>query len=155
MAVPERGQVTIRLPRLSVKASILIGIGLPRRNVMQNLIHVPALFAMLALAGCASTGTSEPNESQALSPDAWAQFECADRNGNRYIDQTELIYMLQCGIGENLRCGEEPAVVEARPPAEDFQAGLRMIQVTDADADNRISRTEYRAHCNRMKRTDP
>ena len=121
---------------------------------MQKSLYVPALFTILALVGCASTGDNGPKKPPGLSPEALAQFECADRNGNRYIDQSELIYMRQCGIGENLRCGDKPPVLEGRPPAEDFELGLRMVQVTDADADNRISRTEYRAHCNRVGPAD-
>lgn len=107
------------------------------------------MFAsLLALNGCASPETSETALGKELSPGAKGQFQCADRNGNGYIDQSELIYMRQCGIGEDLQCGEVPEGVGERPPAEDFNLGLRMLQVTDADGDNRISQLEFRAHCN-------
>ncbi|MBD3642478.1 MAG: hypothetical protein HUJ18_15895 [Marinobacter sp.] len=119
---------------------------------MKNTFRTLPLLITLGLIGCTSTGTSGPNEAQMLSAAARAQFDCADRNGNGYIDQSELVYMRQCGIGENLKCGEEQPVLEARPPAGDFELGLRMIQVTDADADNRISIREFRAHCARLDR---
>lgn len=106
---------------------------------MKKILLSLSLLTTFSLIGCTSTGTRGPNEAQGLSPAARAQFECADRNANGYIDQSELVYLRQCGIGENLKCGEEPPVLEGRPPAGDFELGLRMIQVTDADADNRIS----------------
>ncbi|MBW4933117.1 EF-hand domain-containing protein [Marinobacter sp. F4206] len=106
------------------------------------------LAGLLALYGCSSPNTSETAPGKELSPGAKGQFQCADRNGNDYIDQSELIYMRQCGIGEDLKCGEVPEGSRDRPPAEDFDLGLRMLQVTDADGDDRISRLEFRAHCN-------
>lgn len=121
---------------------------------MKSTFCALALLTTLGLMGCTSTGASGPNEAQGLSAAARAQFECADRNDNGYIDQSELIYLRQCGIGEDLKCGEEPPVLEGRPPAGDFELGLRMIQVTDADADNRISIREFRAHCARLDRVD-
>ncbi|GAA0842831.1 hypothetical protein GCM10009113_11660 [Marinobacter szutsaonensis] len=121
---------------------------------MKNTFCAIALLITLSLIGCTSTGASGPNETQTLSAAARAQFECADRNDNGYIDQSELVYLRQCGIGEDVKCGEEPPVLEGRPPAGDFELGLRMIQVTDADADNRISKPEFRAHCSRMDRAD-
>lgn len=119
---------------------------------MKKSLFPLALLSTLSLIGCTSTDVRGPNDAQGLSPAARAQFDCADRNGNGYIDQSELVYMRQCGIGENLKCGAEQPVLEGRPPAGDFELGLRMIQVTDADADNRISIREFRAHCGRLDR---
>ncbi|MBW0146170.1 hypothetical protein [Marinobacter arenosus] len=106
------------------------------------------LAGLLALNGCASPDNADLVVGKELSPGAKGQFQCADRNLNDYIDQSELIYLRQCGIGEDLKCGEVPEGFGERPPAEDFDLGLRMLQVTDADGDNRISRLEFRAHCN-------
>jgi len=121
---------------------------------MKKILFALSLLTTLGLIGCTSTGTNGPNYAQTLSTAARAQFDCADRNDNGYIDQSELVYLRQCGIGENLKCGEETPVVEGRPPAGDLDLGLRMIQVTDADADNRISIREFRAHCARLDRAN-
>ncbi len=34
-----------------------------------------------------------------------AQFECADRSGDGFVSKSELVYLHQCGIGEDLKCG--------------------------------------------------
>ncbi|MDO6442301.1 MULTISPECIES: hypothetical protein [unclassified Marinobacter] len=78
-----------------------------------------------------------------------AQFKCADRNGNEYIDKSELIYLRQCGITEGLACGPVPDDSKERPLKTDFDLGLRFLQITDADGDDRISKLEFRAHCNK------
>lgn len=113
------------------------------KSVRGLLIIVMAL----GLAGCATREAQEPSDSRKLPPGARGQFACADRNANEYIDQTELIYLRQCGIGENLNCNGETYTGAERPPASDFDLGLRMLQVTDVDKDDRISKLEFRAHC--------
>lgn len=98
--------------------------------------------------GCSLNETTGDAGARTLSAGAKGQFECADRNANEYIDQTELVYLKQCGIGENLECGEVPETGNDRPPSSDLNFGLRVLQVTDADNDDRISKLEFRAHCN-------
>lgn len=110
--------------------------------------EITNIILLLALTGCSTHEVNQTSSKQELSPGAKGQFKCADRNGNDYIDQSELIYMRQCGIGEDLKCGDVPEDYGERPPARDFELGLRMLQVTDADGDDRISRLEFRAHCN-------
>lgn len=113
-----------------------------------NRCGLVVLMSAVIAVGCTTTDSANDPANQKLSPGAKGQFECADRNGNDYVDQSELIYMRQCGIGEDLKCGDVPEGFGERPPAEDFDLGLRMLQVTDADGDDRISRLEFRAHCN-------
>ncbi|MDK9557937.1 EF-hand domain-containing protein [Marinobacter sp. M216] len=113
-----------------------------------------AVTGVLVSVGCSTSEVAETTPGQKLSPGAKGQFQCADRNGNDYIDQSELIYMRQCGIGEDLKCGDVPEGYGERPPAEDFELGLRLLQITDADGDDRISRLEFRAHCNSAGKPD-
>lgn len=111
-------------------------------------------LATLALAGCATTDRSQPPSPQQLSQNLKAQFGCADRNANNYIDQTELVYLPACGIGEDLKCGEVPENMDARPSGTELEAGRRILKVVDADGDDRISRLEFRAHCNSTGKAD-
>jgi hypothetical protein len=106
--------------------------------------------AAVVTAGCATTDQSKPTGSMEMSSGITiALFKCADRNGNEYIDKSELIYLHQCGISEGLACGAVPETIGERPPKSDFDLGLRFLQVTDADGDDRISKLELRAHCNK------
>lgn len=102
---------------------------------------------ILSVTGCSTSQSMDASSSRTLSPGAQGQFDCADRNDNRFIDQTELIYLRQCGVGENLKCEGVPETATERPPASDFELGLRMLQVSDVDRDDRISKLEFRAHC--------
>ena len=104
----------------------------------------------IGVTGCTGMKSSEPTGAVTEQSDSlMAQFKCADRNGNDYIDQSELVYLRQCGIGEDLACGEVPDSSKERPAKTDFDHGLRFLQITDADGDDRISRLELRAHCNK------
>lgn len=112
----------------------------------------------VGLAACSTPGehsAHEMNQDVAGSTPK-AQFECADRNGNEFIDRSELVYLDECGIGENQACG---AVAATNPKdmkgaadnrddkKENFEGGRRMLEVMDADRDNRVSKLEFRAHC--------
>ncbi|WP_165857718.1 EF-hand domain-containing protein [Marinobacter sp. JSM 1782161] len=105
-----------------------------------------ALGAAL-LSACSTTDPQPPGGGRHLADGPRGQFECADRNSNDYIDRAELVYLHQCGVGEDLRCGPVPANVEAQAPRADFEGGRRMLEVIDADGDQRISKLEFRAHC--------
>ncbi|TKV66965.1 EF-hand domain-containing protein [Marinobacter panjinensis] len=113
----------------------------------------PSILLGLALGigvtGCSAMKSSEPSDTVTKTSDSpMAQFKCADRNGNEYIDQSELVNLRQCGIGEDLACGSVPESSKERPAKTDFDLGLRFLQITDADGDDRISKLEFRAHCN-------
>lgn len=101
----------------------------------------------LAMVGCATNETARAPSAHKMTPGPKGQFECADRNHNDYIDRAELVYLRQCGVGEDLQCGDVPEHVEDRPPSEDFEGGRRMLEVFDADGDARVSKLEFRAHC--------
>ncbi|TBW54890.1 EF-hand domain-containing protein [Marinobacter halodurans] len=101
----------------------------------------------LLLVGCAAT-SDQPAPGRQLAEGPRGQFQCADRNSNDYIDRAELVYLRQCGIGEDLRCGSVPDTMEPIPAKAEFEGGRRMLEVMDADGDNRISKLEFRAHCN-------
>lgn len=115
-----------------------------------KLMALKICIAAAITAGCATidnpkrTGSMETSSGITV-----ALFKCADRNGNEYIDKSELIYLHQCGISEGLACGPVPETIGERPPKSDFDLGLRFLQVTDADGDDRISKLELRAHCNK------
>ncbi len=109
---------------------------------------------VVSATGCSTRQSLDASSSQTLSPGAQGQFDCADRNDNRFIDQTELIYLRQCGVGENLKCEGVPDTATERPPASDFELGLRMLQVSDVDRDDRISKLEFRAHCSSGDRAE-
>lgn len=113
----------------------------------------PMSLALIALAAgtltaCATPETSAVSGGKPLASGPKGQFECADRNSNSYVDRAELVYLRQCGIGEDLQCGKVPDNVEALPARDEFEGGRRMLEVMDADGDGRISRLEFRAHCN-------
>lgn len=110
----------------------------------------PLLIALvsLVLAACSSTGSSQEPSAKRLGDDPKDQFECADRNGNDYIDRAELVYLRECGIGEDLQCGDVPEGMETRSAGSNFEGGRRMLEIVDADRDERISKLEFRAHCN-------
>ncbi|BES73746.1 hypothetical protein RE428_47640 [Marinobacter nanhaiticus D15-8W] len=110
----------------------------------------PLLIALagLAVAGCNTSGGSQEPVAQKLGAGPKDQFECADRNGNDYIDKAELVYLRECGIGEDLKCGDVPEGMETRSAGSNFEGGRRMLEIVDADRDDRISKLEFRAHCN-------
>ncbi|WP_148864655.1 EF-hand domain-containing protein [Marinobacter fonticola] len=116
--------------------------------MIKRICTVLIPVAGLVLAGCTTTDTPKAPASQKLSPGPKGQFECADRNGSDYIDRAELVYLRQCGVGEDLTCGDVPETVDERQPATNFEAGRRMLEVIDADGDESISELEFRAHCN-------
>ena len=111
-----------------------------------------AVVGGLLLVGCASSSMEDSHAPRAAASSAKAQFECADRNKNEYIDKTELVYLRVCGISEDLKCLGLPDDADERPADGDYELGLRMLQVTDTDGDERISKLEFRAHCSRAKR---
>lgn len=115
---------------------------------------LPALLGGLVFVGCSAGPVvdSSAQHQQPVTSSAKAQFECADRNKNEYIDKTELVYLRLCGIREDLKCGGLPDDAGERPADGDYELGLRMLQVTDTDGDERISKLEFRAHCSRAKR---
>lgn len=121
---------------------------------MIKRIH-PLLIALTtaSLFGCAAPSNNATAGGKPLASGPKGQFECADRNSNDYIDRAELVYLRQCGIGEDLQCGEVPASVESRPNKDEFEGGRRMLEVMDADRDDRISKLEFRAHCNSTGRS--
>ncbi|MDG5501176.1 hypothetical protein [Marinobacter sp. BGYM27] len=112
----------------------------------------------VVLAACSTTGdkASHATHQGAATSTPKAQFECADRNGNEYIDRAELVYLEECGIGENLSCGsvaaadpkdQQGAAGTREDKRANFEDGRRQLEVMDADRDNRISKLEFRAHC--------
>jgi hypothetical protein len=110
--------------------------------------------AAISVSGCGTTNSSgQPATGAATSVPTMAQFKCADRNGNEYIDMSELVYLRQCGISEDLACGTIPETSGERPEKDDFDLGLRFLRITDADGDDRISKLEFRAHCNKAGAT--
>lgn len=110
--------------------------------------------AGLVIAGCATNEPEMVSSSQELPPGPKAQFECADRSGDGFISKSELVYLNQCGVGEDLACGDVPPDYKEQPPADSFDLGLRMLRVMDADNDDQISRLEFRAHCNSAGRAE-
>lgn len=117
----------------------------------------PGVFLIgltVSMTGCSTSQSKDASSARTLSSGAQGQFDCADRNDNRFIDQTELIYLRQCGVGENLKCEGVPETATGRPPASDFELGLRMLQVSDVDRDDRISKLEFRAHCSSVGQTE-
>lgn len=113
-----------------------------------------SVTAIFSLFGCSSNQTTQPANAPELAAGPKAQFECADRNANGYIDQTELVYLGACGVGEDLKCGKVPDVVEAHPSGDELEGGRRILKVIDVDGDDRISRLEFRAHCNSTGRAN-
>lgn len=116
--------------------------------------RLPTVCTTLALtftlAACAGygTGPSEP-ESGALEGAAKAQFDCANRNGNEYIDSAELVFLVQCGVSEGQPCGHSPADgAEAPSSQQQFRQGRRLLEIMDLNLDRRISKLEFRAFCN-------
>lgn len=65
--------------------------------------------------------------------------------------RNELVHLRQCGIGEDLTCGVVPDTHGEPPPKTDFALGRGFLQRTDADGDDRISKLEFRAHCNKAE----
>ncbi|MGP4845295.1 hypothetical protein ACTXGQ_14250 [Marinobacter sp. 1Y8] len=122
-------------------------------------MHGLVVAAMsLVLTACSTSGdhSSHAMNQNAEASTPKAQFECADRNGNEFIDRAELVYLEECGIGENQSCGStaiaEPKDMKGAADTRDdkkenFEGGRRLLEVMDADRDNRISKLEFRAHC--------
>lgn len=120
-----------------------------------RLLAILIVTAGITASGCTTTDSSgQSGTAKAASGTTLAQFKCADRNGNEYIDKSELIYLRQCGITEGLACGPVPENSTERPLKTDFDLGLRFVQITDADGDDRISKLEFRAHCNKAASTE-
>ncbi|MEQ5835840.1 hypothetical protein [Marinobacter sp. NFXS9] len=115
------------------------------------MIKPTAVYAILPLVvflgACAAPPDQKP-QTRKMADGPRGQFECADRNSNDYIDRAELVYLRQCGVGEDLRCGSVPDTMAPIPAKDEFEGGRRMLEVMDADGDNRISKLEFRAHCN-------
>lgn len=120
----------------------------------KQLVTLFTFVAGLVIAGCAANDSQMESSSQELPAGMKAQFDCADRSGDGYVTKSELVYLQQCGIGEDLQCGDIPEDYKDQPPSDSFDLGLRMLRVMDADRDEQISRLEFRAHCNSAGRME-
>lgn len=115
--------------------------------MMKLGVRLLGVVVTLALTACAG-GYGSGSEDEALSGSLQAQFDCADRNGNDYIDKAELVFLHQCGVGEDLKCGTVREVDDTMSNRDEFRLGRRMLEIMDANGDEQISRLEFRAHCN-------
>lgn len=117
-------------------------------------IRVACLGVLLCLvvSGCARYGgASASAERGELSAGAKAQFDCANRNGNEYIESSELVFLVQCGASEGQACGSIPEQSRERASNEQFRQGRRLLEIMDLNKDNRISKLEFRAFCTQNK----
>lgn len=116
------------------------------------LRYVSLLLGLLVITGCAGYGSAgSAYGGAALSDGARAQFDCANRNGNEYIERAELVFLVQCGVSENQSCGTIPEEPSDQAPNEQFRQGRRLLEIMDLDKDGRISRLEFRAFCNQNR----
>lgn len=99
--------------------------------------------ALLALSGCAMTQSDSKNSDE--SGELSKQFDCADRNGNTYIDRAELVYLAECGVVHQ-SLGDQKAAQMSEKSA--FENGRRFLETMDANGDDQIGLLEFRAHFN-------
>lgn len=113
------------------------------------------LFAgSFLVAGCATTEPGAGSSMKSPSPEFRSQFACLDRSGDDFITVGELRYLDQCGIGDDLKCGEVPTNHDGQKTADDVEKGLEMIRTVDVNNNDRISRLEFQAYCNGAGRSD-
>lgn len=113
-------------------------------TIKRLAVALGALF----LTSCAGGPGSGGESAYAPSGSLQAQFDCADRNHSNYVDRAELVFLHQCGVGEDLNCGTVRQVDDSVSATEEFRLGRRMLEIIDANGDERISLLEFRAHCN-------
>jgi Ca2+-binding EF-hand superfamily protein len=100
--------------------------------------------AFLVLSGCAA----DTSRSSAGSGDAGQltdEFNCANRNGDGYIDKAELVYLAECGVVHQSMSGQEAAEMSEKSA---FENGRLFLENMDANGDDQISLLEFRAHFN-------
>ncbi|SFL89947.1 EF-hand domain-containing protein [Marinobacter zhejiangensis] len=121
-----------------------------KKDSKPRLLLALTLALGVVISGCAGYGTGgQDMGDDALTEGARAQFDCANRNGNEFIESAELVFLVQCGVREGQRCGDIPDEMSEQPSSrEQFRQGRRLLDIMDLNKDQKISKLEFRAFCN-------